>query len=138
MNKIDIGKGKITSHTCRGLVCDAKAAVMLWVGFFSFSFHCTTNKVPHLILRDETIGFHWLLPLEEDHVIQRGEGQGLWSDATRNYKRREKQPFLKQTLHSGLKLMDSCAGMPGGKNTLDKARRHREGWRRMEKKGTER
>lgn len=67
----------------------------------------------HLVLRDETVGLHGLLPLEEDHVIEWGEGQGLRSDAARNYSRREKQPSLKQTLHSSLKLMDSCAGMPG-------------------------
>lgn len=99
-----------------------------------------TNKVSYLVLRDETVGLDGLLPLEEDHVIERGEGQGLWSDAARNYSRREKQPSLKQTLGSGLKLMDSCAGIPGGKNTFDRAKRHRarEGWRRMKTEGIER
>ena len=31
----------------------------------------------YLILSDESIGLQRLLPLEEDHVVQRGEGQGL-------------------------------------------------------------
>lgn len=84
-----------------------------------------TNKVSYLILCDETIGLYGLLPFEEDHVVEWGEGQGLWSDAARNYSRREKQPSLKQTLRLGLKLMDSCAGMPVGKNTFDRAKRHR-------------
>lgn len=82
-------------------------------------FFCITNKVSYLVLCDETIGLNGFLPLEEDHVIEWGEGQGLWSNAARNYSRREKQPSLKQTLCFGLKLMDSCAGMPGGKNTFD-------------------
>lgn len=72
-----------------------------------------TNKVPYLVLRDETVGLHGLLPLKEDHVIERGEGQGLWSDAAGNYSGGEKQPSLKQTLCSGLKLMDSCTGTRG-------------------------
>lgn len=38
----------------------------------------------YLILCDETIWLYWLLPLEEDHVIERGEGEGLRSDASRN------------------------------------------------------
>lgn len=72
-----------------------------------------TNKVSYLVLCDETVGLHRLLPLKEDHVIERGEGQGLRSNATRNYSGREKQASLKQTLCSGLKLMDSCAGTRG-------------------------
>lgn len=31
----------------------------------------------YLVLRDEAIGLDGLLPLEEDHVVERGEGQGL-------------------------------------------------------------
>lgn len=84
-----------------------------------------TNKVSYLVLCNETVGFHRLLPFEEDHVIEWGEGQGLWSNAARNYSRKEKQPSLKQTLRLGLKLMDSFAGMPGGKNTFDRGKRHR-------------
>lgn len=95
-----------------------------------------TNKASYLVLCDETVGLNGLLPLEKDHVIEWGEGQGLWSDAARNYSGREKQPPLKQTLGSSLKLMESCAGMPGGKNTSDRTRRHRakKGWRRTKKK----
>lgn len=132
MNKIDIGKGKITSYTCRGLLCDVKAAVSLC----SVDFCCMTNKLSYLVLRDQTIGLYGLLPLEEDHVIERGEGQGLRSDAARNCSRREKQLSLKQTLRLGLKLMDSCGGIPGGKNTFDRAKRHRarKGWRRTKKR----
>lgn len=122
--------GKITSYTWRGLVCDVKAAVSLRiVDIFSLKW---LTKVSYLVLCDQPIGLYGLLPLEEDHVIERGEGQGLRSDAARNYSRREKQPSLKQTLHPGLKLMDSCAGMLWGKNTFDRAKRHRakEGWTR--------
>lgn len=38
MSKIDIGKGKITSYTWRGLVGDVKAAVSLWIVFFFFAW----------------------------------------------------------------------------------------------------
>lgn len=44
-----------------------------------------SGKHPYLILGDETIGFHWLLPLEEDHVFQGSEGQRFRGDATGNY-----------------------------------------------------
>lgn len=56
-------------------------------------FVCMTNAAPYLVLRDEAIGLHGLLPLEEDHVIERGEGQGLWSDAAGNCSRGEKTAF---------------------------------------------
>lgn len=49
-----------------------------------------TYKVSYLILCDKTIGLDRLLPFEEDHVIEWGEGQGLRSDAARNYSRRNK------------------------------------------------
>lgn len=47
---------------------------------------------------------------------------------------------MKQTVHSGLELIDSWAGMPGAKNTFDSVKRHRakEGWRRRTEKGTQR
>lgn len=32
---------------------------------------------------------------------------------------------MKQTVHSGLELIDSWAGMPGAKNTFDRVKRHR-------------
>lgn len=38
----------------------------------------------HLILSDEAIGFLRLLPLEEDHVLQWSEGQGLGRNPTRH------------------------------------------------------
>lgn len=71
MNKIDWQEGKITSYTWRGLACDVKAAALLWI----VDFFCMTNKIAYLVLRDETVGLHGLLPLKEDHVIERGEGQ---------------------------------------------------------------
>lgn len=117
-------------------MCDAKAAVSL-----ALYIPCMTNKVSYLILCDETIGLDWLLPLEEDHVIQRGEGQGLRSNASRNYSGKRKNNLL-WNKHSaaGLELMDSCAGMPGGKNTFDRRKKHRgrgrdgAGWKRSSRK----
>lgn len=104
-----------------------------YCGLWIFFLFCMTNKIAYLVLRDETVGLHGLLPLKEDHVIERGEGQWLRSDAAGNYSRRkEKQLSLKQTLRSGLKLMASSAVIPGGKNNSDRAKkRHRdgEGWR---------
>lgn len=37
----------------------------------------TNTRVSYLVLRDEAVGLDGLLPLEEDHVVERGEGQGL-------------------------------------------------------------
>lgn len=45
----------------------------------------TSHQGPtHLILSDEAIGLLGLLPLEEDHVLQRSEGQGLSRDPARH------------------------------------------------------
>ena len=45
----------------------------------------TVHQGPtHLILSDEAIGFLGLLPLEEDHVLQRSEGQGLSRNPARH------------------------------------------------------
>lgn len=85
-----------------------------------------TNTVPYLILRDEPIGLHRLLPLQEDHIIKRGEGQRLGSDAAGNCNRREKQPLLKQTLRLGSHVNGLLHQYyHGGKNTFDRVRRHR-------------
>lgn len=78
VNKINTGEGrkkrKTAAYTCRGLGLDAASSCCFC--FFGV-FHLT-----HLILGDQPVGLHGLLPLEEDHVVQRGEGQRLWSDAT--------------------------------------------------------
>lgn len=75
-----------------------KAAPSLFVGCFC--------EVTHLVLGDQPVGLHGLLPLQEDHVIQRGEGEGLRSDAAGNCSGREKQAFTKTNTRLG-KLMDS-------------------------------
>lgn len=62
-------------------------------------------EVTHLVLGDQPIGLHGLLPLQEDHVVQRGEGEGLRSDAARNCSGREKQAFSETNTRLG-KLMD--------------------------------
>lgn len=82
-------------------MCDVKAALPFW---------CMNNKVAHLVLRDEPVGLYWLLPLQEDHVIEWREGQRFRSDASRNCRRREKQALLKQ--NTGIEV--NTAVLPGG------------------------
>lgn len=83
-----------------------------------FFFFVTTNKTSHLVLRDEAVGLHGLFPLEEDHVVERGEGQGLRSDAARNCSGREREKKTTcldtNTLLGLLELMDSRAGHTRG------------------------
>lgn len=67
-------------------VCYVNSVVIIVVdcGFFAL-----VMRLAYLILCDETVWLYGFLPLEEYHVVERGEGQGLWSDAARNYGRRE-------------------------------------------------
>lgn len=60
------------------------SVVVIVVDFFAL-----VMRLAYLILCDETVWLYGFLPLEEYHVVERGEGQGLWSDAARNYGRRE-------------------------------------------------
>lgn len=48
----------------------------------------------HLILANKTIGLDGLLPLQEDHVIQRGKGEWLWCYASGNYEKLREQTFV--------------------------------------------
>lgn len=48
----------------------------------------------HLILGNKTVWLHRLLPLQEDHVIQWGEGERLWCYAPGNYKKLTGQTFV--------------------------------------------
>lgn len=65
-------------------MCYVNSVVVIVVDFFAL-----VMTLVYLILCDETIWLYGFLPLEEYHVVERGEGQGLWSDAARNYGRRE-------------------------------------------------
>lgn len=68
----------------RTSVCYVNSVVVIVVDFFAL-----VMRLAYLILCDETVWLYGFLPLEEYHVVERGEGQGLWSDAARNYGRRE-------------------------------------------------
>lgn len=61
------------------------------------------RHVPYLILCDDPIGLHRLLPLQKDHIVQWGEGQWLWGNATRNWKRKHNINILRtrSLLHRG-------------------------------------
>lgn len=90
VNKLDTGKEK--TDLC-----------MMWRQACPCGLFCMTRKVPHLILRDEPVGLHRLLPLQEDHVIERGERQRLRSNATRNCSRRgKKEPFAETNTLLGI------------------------------------
>lgn len=53
---------------------------------------CTPGATPastYLVLCDEAIGLHWFLPLQEYHVLQWGEGEGLRGNAARHWGRKD-------------------------------------------------
>ena len=54
----------------------------------------SNNTSAYLVLGDEAIGLHWLLPLQEDHVIERSEGQRLRRDASGNCQESTEQTFV--------------------------------------------
>lgn len=50
----------------------------------------------HLILGNKAVGLDGLLPLQEDHVIQRGEGERLRRYASRNCEKLSEQTFVRE------------------------------------------
>lgn len=62
--------------------------------------HCNEAQT-HLILSDEAIGFLGLLPLEEDHVLQGSEGQGLGRNPARHCEGKVAQGRGKAALEPG-------------------------------------
>lgn len=51
---------------------------------------------PHLVLSNQTVGLHRFLPLQEDHVIQRGEGERLWCYTSGNCGKLSEQTFVRE------------------------------------------